>query len=163
MLVRKSDGCYEPFERGKIVRSIMAAGESEAMAYVVAAIIEPSDGMDTFEIRHRVRAELRRLGSPLAEEYGCTFKMTAQPQDGISAGFARMARNDLARLELTDDGVAELFSSSGESHRVHVRAGRVRHKRILLSSSDARSVGLEDGAKVSVRRKPREIPSAYLR
>jgi formylmethanofuran dehydrogenase subunit D len=149
--VRKGDWRIERFNRGKIVRSVVAAGASETVAKEVAALVPERNGISTDEIRAIVHKGLAERDPQTAKSYGETRNMAAWQRMEEDETMAGMGEESMAQLAIKEGDTLEL-SYNGVTHTVTVEMTGTNLRGIHLSEADMKVLGADDGDRVAVRK-----------
>lgn len=149
--VTKRSGELQPYDRRKLVQSMVQAGASEPVAKEIAAKVQAAEkeGLSTIELRRLVAAELRKVNEAVSEAYARTLRLPVKARDEVETGRARVPK----RIERVPD------MTSGQPGRVGFgeRRAEVRiepaldHREVWLNPSDIRALGAPEGARVAVR------------
>ena len=149
--VTRADGSTEPFDRGKIVRSLTDVGLDRSTALEVASSVRERDAMSTDEIRRSVSSELRARDPALAARYDSARTMPLRVDPRAARGSVCVSDDLMAELGVQAGQSVEVV---GEASAARMRVSRSsRHgRRMHMNGLDMRSIGAADGSLVTVKR-----------
>jgi hypothetical protein len=149
--VIKGDGSVVPFDREKLVRSMRAAGASEATSEAIARVIElDGESISTHEMRQRVTHELGGLDQVAAVSYDATRRLVARRALEVMPSVARLPTGILTSMRL-GQGEAFQLRSAGRVRNVHAELNErtaIGKNEVRLNTNDLEALDVEDGERI---------------
>jgi hypothetical protein len=153
----KVDGSVVPFDRTKLVRSMRAAGASEATSEEIAGMVESgTERSSSQKIRQLVMRELGARDLESAKRYDATRRLVAKLAIEVESGVARLPEGTMLSMRL-DQGEAFQLRNDGHARTVRAELNErtvIGKNEVRLNAEDMEGLEVEDGQRIILVRQP---------
>ena len=109
--IKKANGELVPFDKERLVVSIINANVDRTIAEGIADKTPVTDGMLSSELRSVVSEQLREYDPVSAEIYSTKGKLSARSSEEPSEGIAHLSLSAMERLKVKVGDIIDLLSS----------------------------------------------------
>lgn len=150
MNIKKRNGKTEYFDRGKLERSMKAAGASSETASKVIDGIQIKDGITSSDLRRSISAGLRKIDKGSADTYDRQRRVRVQKLEDVKIGTIHLDRKTMTDFNLkSGDPIEIVLGSRTETLRAEISARTGMDA--YMNNNDIRSMNLNENNRILVQ------------
>ena len=150
--ITRENGVSEPFDKERLVQSIINADVDEKIAREVADTVNFQGGTHSSDLRKEVTLILMGLDPKLANVYATKGKLSAKKATESKKGTAQLNPTTMERLKVTVGEIIDIFTVD-KTLAVTVEEAHHPREEIHLHEADIIQLDAADGIQLRVRRR----------